>query len=57
MRAGLDPFSFVVTSIAGWMNQRQQQVIEYLVEVEQVTTFVPASTCGNLGNEFMAVLM
>jgi hypothetical protein len=30
MRAGLDPFSFVVISIAGWMNQRQQQVIEYL---------------------------
>ena len=32
MRAGLDPFSFLVISIAGWMNQRQQQVIEYLVE-------------------------
>ena len=32
MPAGLDPFSFLVISIAGWMNQRQQQVIEYLVE-------------------------
>ena len=36
MRAGLDPFSFVVISIAGWMNQRQQQVIEYLVEENRV---------------------
>jgi len=26
MRDGLDPFSFLVVSIAGWMNQRQQQV-------------------------------
>jgi len=32
MRAGLDPFSLVVISLGGWMNQRQQQVIEYLVE-------------------------
>ena len=36
MRAPLDPFSFVLTSIAGWMNQRQQQVIEYLVEENRV---------------------
>ena len=36
MRSGLDPFSFVVISIAGWMNQRQQQVIEYLVEGNRV---------------------
>ena len=32
MRAILDPFSFVVISIAGWMNQHQQHVIEYLSE-------------------------
>src|SRR5947209_4726431 len=32
MRAALDPFSFVVISIAGWMNRHQQQVIDYLVE-------------------------
>jgi transposase InsO family protein len=31
-----DPFSFLVISIAGWMNQRQQQVIEYLVEENRV---------------------
>src|SRR5215831_2188241 len=36
MRAGLDPFTFLIISIAGWMNQRQQQVIEYLVEENRV---------------------
>ena len=36
MRAGLDPFTFLIISIAGWMNQRQQQVIEYLVEESRV---------------------
>jgi putative transposase len=36
MRAGLDPFSFLVVSIAGWMNQRQHHVIEYLIEENRV---------------------
>jgi putative transposase len=36
MRARLDPFSFLVISIAGWMNQRQQQIIEYLGEENRV---------------------
>jgi putative transposase len=36
MQAGLDPFTFLIISIAGWMNQRQQQVIEYLVEQNRV---------------------
>jgi HTH-like domain len=36
MRAGLDPFSFLVISVAGWINQRQQQVIEYLIEENRV---------------------
>jgi len=36
MRAPLDPFSFVLTSIAGWMNQHQQHVIEYLMEENRV---------------------
>jgi hypothetical protein len=31
MRAGLDPFSFLVISVASWLNQRQQHVSEYLV--------------------------
>jgi len=36
MRTRLDPFSFLILSIAGWLNQRQQQVIEYLVEENRV---------------------
>jgi putative transposase len=36
MRAGLDPFSFLVISMAGWINERQQQVIEFLVEENRV---------------------
>jgi hypothetical protein len=36
MRGALDPFSFVVISIAGWMNRRQQHVIEYLIEENRV---------------------
>ena len=36
MRARLDPFSFLVISIAGWLNQRQQHVIEYLVEENRI---------------------
>jgi len=36
MRAGLDPFSFLVVSMAGWLNQKQPQVIDYLVEENRV---------------------
>src|SRR5215831_12201251 len=36
MRTGFDPFSFLILSIAGWLNQRQQHVIEYLVEENRV---------------------
>ena len=32
----LDPFSFVVISIAGWMNQHQQHHIDYLIEENRV---------------------
>jgi len=32
----LNPFRFVVIVLAGWMNQRQQNVIEYLREENQV---------------------
>ena len=31
-----DPFRFVLISIAGWMNQQQQQAIEYLREENKV---------------------
>ena len=36
MRTALDPFSFLVTSLAGWMNQHQQHVIEFLIEENRV---------------------
>jgi hypothetical protein len=36
MRACLDPFSFLVVSVGGWLNQRQHHVIEYLVEENRV---------------------
>jgi putative transposase len=36
MRTAFDPFSFVVTSIAGWMNQHQHHVIDYLIEENRV---------------------
>jgi hypothetical protein len=32
----LDPVQFVLVAIAGWMNQRQQQTIEYLREENRV---------------------
>ncbi len=32
----LDPFRFVLTAIAGWMNQRQLQMIDYLREENRV---------------------
>src|SRR5438034_10484068 len=35
MRACLNPFSFLVVAIAGWMNQHQQHVVEYLIEEDR----------------------
>src|SRR5215469_11172236 len=32
----LDPFSFLVVSLSGWMNQHQQHVIHYLMEENRV---------------------
>jgi len=36
MQRMLDPFQFVLVAVAGWMNQRQQQTIEYLREENRV---------------------
>jgi hypothetical protein len=36
MRSVLDPLQFVVISMAGWMNQSQQQVVEDLLEENRV---------------------
>src|SRR4051794_10073625 len=32
----MDPFQFVLIAVAGWMNQRQQQMIDYLREENRV---------------------
>ena len=36
MEKALNPFQFLVIALAGWMNQRQQNVIEYLREENRV---------------------
>ena len=36
MPAFLTPFSFIITSVAGWLTQHQQHTIEYLVEENRV---------------------
>src|SRR5213596_1745676 len=36
MNVVIDPFSFLVVSIAGWMNQHQQYVIQYLIAENRV---------------------
>jgi hypothetical protein len=36
MRARLDPLSFLVVSLAGWLNQHHQHVIAYLMEENRV---------------------
>ena len=36
MPIALDPIRFVLIAVAGWMNQRQLQVIEYLREENRV---------------------
>jgi putative transposase len=36
MGTAFDPFSFLVVCIAGWMNEHQQRVIDYLIEENRV---------------------
>jgi len=36
MKKVLDPFRFLLIAMAGWMNQAQQQMIEYLREENRV---------------------
>jgi len=36
MRSRLDPLSFFVVSLAGWLNQHQQDVIAYVMEENRV---------------------
>jgi putative transposase len=36
MRASLDPFRFLILAVAGWINQRQRDAIDFLVEENRV---------------------
>ena len=36
MRLGLDPFRFLLFTLAGWLNQHQQHAIEYLLAENRV---------------------
>ena len=36
MLSALDPFHFLLVAVAGWMNQEQQQIIDYLREENRV---------------------
>ena len=36
MRLAIDPFRLLLTSLAGWLNQQQQDVIDYLQEENRV---------------------
>ena len=36
MRLALDPFRLLLVSLAGWLNQQQQEVIDYLQEENRV---------------------
>src|SRR2546423_12164813 len=36
MRTALDPFSFLVNCVAGWMNHQQHDIINYLIEENRV---------------------
>lgn len=46
MRMTLDPFRLLLISLAGWINQQQQDLIEYLREENRV----PHEQLGTLGN-------
>jgi hypothetical protein len=36
MRLALDPFRLLLLSLAGWLNERQQDVIDYLQKENRV---------------------
>src|SRR5260370_19833018 len=47
----LDPFRFVVIAVAGWMNQRQLLVIEYLREENRVLREQLGGRCVRLNDD------
>ena len=38
MRLAIDPFRLLLISLAGWLNQQQQDVIDYLQEENRILT-------------------
>ena len=36
MRSAMDPFRLLLISLAGWLNQRQQEALDYLQEENRV---------------------
>ena len=54
MRTVLDPFRFVLIAVAGWMNHRQLQVIEYLRE-ENGVSCVDSSANGGYTSAMTSV--
>ena len=36
MTKSLDPFRFLLTAVAGWMNQQQLELVDYLREENRV---------------------
>ena len=36
MRVAMDPFRLLLISLAGWLNQRQQEALDYLQEENRV---------------------
>ena len=47
----MDPFRFVLISVAGWMNQQQQQAIDYLsVPADHVQLVVELNAESILAN-------
>ena len=48
MRTALDPFSFLVTCIAGWMNQHQHHIVNYLIEENRVLRVLFKNAIGEI---------
>jgi hypothetical protein len=54
MSRALDPFRFVLISLAGWMNQRQLHAIDYLREENRF--FANNSATGGCGSTMISAV-
>ena len=43
----MDPFRFVLIAVAGWMNQRQLQAMDYLKEENRLVAGATRAACGS----------